>query len=68
MEKEWVQIFVSQDSLQIEFARQSLESMEIDSVIVNKQDSTYKFGHFELYVHRDNAVRSKQILKDLQFE
>jgi hypothetical protein len=65
MEKEWVQIFVSLDELQIEFARQTLERVEIESVIVNKQDSTYKFGHIELYVHRDNAVRAKQILKDL---
>jgi hypothetical protein len=64
MEKEWVKIFVALDELQIEFARQELERWEIDSVIVNKQDRVYKFGHLELYVHRDNAIRAKQILKD----
>jgi hypothetical protein len=64
MEKEWVKIFVSLDELQIEFARQELERWEIDSVIVNKQDRAYKFGHIELFVHRDNAIRAKQILKD----
>ena len=64
MEKEWVKIFVALDELQIEFARQELERWEIDSVIVNKQDRIYKFGHLELYVHRDNAIRAKQILKD----
>jgi hypothetical protein len=64
MEKEWVKIFVSQDELQIEFARQELERWEIESVIVNKQDRVYKFGQQELYVHRDNAIRAKQILKD----
>ena len=64
MEKEWVKIFVALDELQIEFARQELERWEIDSVIVNKQDRVYKFGQLELYVHRDNAIRAKQILKD----
>jgi hypothetical protein len=64
VEKEWVKIFVAQDELQIEFARQELERWEIDSVIVNKQDRVYKFGHMELYVHRDNAIRAKQLLKD----
>ena len=64
MEKEWVMIFVALDELQIEFARQELERWEIDSVIVNKQDRVYKFGQLELYVHRDNAIRAKQILKD----
>ena len=64
MEKEWVKIFVALDELQIEFARQELERWEIDSVVVNKQDRVYKFGQLELYVHRDNAIRAKQILKD----
>ena len=59
-----MKIFVALDELQIEFARQELERWEIDSVIVNKQDRVYKFGHLELYVHRDNAIRAKQILKD----
>lgn len=64
MEKEWVIIYEVMDELKIEFARQELERWEIDSVVVNKQDREYKFGHLELYVHRDNAIRAKQILKD----
>ena len=64
MEKEWVEIFVALDEIQIEFARQELERWEIEAVVVNKQDRVYKFGQIELYVHRDNAIRAKQILKD----
>jgi hypothetical protein len=64
VEKEWVMVFESPDELQVESARQALERLEIDAVIINKQDRTYKFGQIELYVHRDNAVRAKQILKD----
>jgi hypothetical protein len=64
MEKEWVKIFEAPDEMKIEFARQALERIEIDSVIINKKDRAYSFGQFELYVHRDNAIRAKQILKD----
>jgi hypothetical protein len=64
MEKEWVIIFESMDTLQVEMARQALERMDIDSVIFNKKDSTYGFGGLELYVHRDYVIRAKQILKD----
>jgi hypothetical protein len=42
-----------------------LEEIEIDSVIINKRDRTYKFGDIELYVHRDNVIRAKQVLKEL---
>ncbi len=66
MEKEWVVIFSSTDAIHTEIARQSLEQMEIDAVIINKMDSNYGFGKIELYVHRDNVIRAKQILKDFQ--
>jgi hypothetical protein len=65
MEKEWVKIFEAPDELQIEMARQVLERIEIDSVIINKKDRAYGFGQMELFVHRDNAIRAKQALKDL---
>ena len=64
MEKEWVRVYFAPEELKIEFARQALERLEIDSVTINKKDRTYGFGDFELYVHRDNVIRAKQILKD----
>jgi len=65
MEKEWVKVFESVDELKIELARQLLEVIEIDSVVINKMDRTYRFGDIELYVHRDNVIRAKQALKEL---
>jgi hypothetical protein len=64
VEKEWVMVFESHDEMQVESARQELERNEIDAVIINKQDRAYKFGQIELYVHRDNVLHAKQILKD----
>jgi hypothetical protein len=65
MEKGWLIVYEAMDELRVETARQTLERFEIDSVIINKQDRVYKFGQIELYVHRDNVIRAKQILKDL---
>jgi hypothetical protein len=65
MEKEWVKIFEAPEELQIEIAHQILQENKIDSVIINKKDRVYKIGDLELYVHRDNALRAKQFLKDL---
>ena len=37
---------------------------EINSVVINKQDSSYMFGYFEVYVNRDDAVKASIILKE----
>ena len=38
---------------------------EMNSVVVNKQDSSYMmFGEFEVYVNREDAVKAKYVLKE----
>ncbi len=65
MEREWVRIFESSSEALIEMSRQLLEEDGIDSVAINKKDSFYNFGEIELYVHRDNVIRAKQVLKNI---
>jgi hypothetical protein len=65
MEKEWVRIFETSDAIKIEISQSLLDESGIDSVIMNKKDSIYNFGEMELYVHRDNVIRSKQIIKEI---
>ncbi len=65
MEKEWAKVFETAEDVKIEIARILLEENGIEAVIINKKDSSYRFGENELYVHRDNVIRAKQILKDL---
>lgn len=36
---------------------------EINSVVVNKQDSAYMFGEYEVYVNRHDVVKAKFVLK-----
>jgi len=65
MEKEWAKVYETAEDVKIEIARILLEENGIESVIINKKDRSYRFGENELYVHRDNVIRAKQLLKNL---
>lgn len=65
MESEWAKVFESAEDVKIEIARIILEENDISSVVINKKDSSYRFGEIELYVHRDNIIKAKLLLKDL---
>jgi len=47
----------------VEIAKAVLADNGIDSVIVNKQDSSYLVGDVELHVHPDDAVQAIQIIE-----
>jgi hypothetical protein len=68
MEKNWVCIYTTRASYLAEIAKDLLYENEIDAVIINKKDMNYHFGTLEVYVERDNAIRSKHLLKDLRKE
>jgi hypothetical protein len=66
MEKGWEKIFETSNELRIEIARQILEDNDIEAIILNKKDSFYQFGDIEIYVNRDNILKAKQALKELE--
>ena len=49
-----------------ELVRQMLANYDIQSFIVNKQDSFYKFGEIELYVNRDHVIRAKKLIAEFE--
>ncbi len=60
MEKDWVCIHTSSKSQNAEIIKALLTHNEINSVVINKQDSSYNmFGYFEVYVSRDEVVKAK---------
>lgn len=65
MEKNWVCIFYTSTSYLAEIAKDLLHQEYIEAVIINKKDSNYQFGTLEVFVERDNAIRAKHILKDV---
>ena len=65
MEKNWVCIYNTSTSYLAEIAKDLLHEEDIDAVIINKKDSNYQFGILEIYVERDNAIKAKHILADI---
>jgi len=63
MEKNWVKIFVSTNFYQSEMVKQALAGRDIETVLINKQDSSHRtFGDIEVYVHQDNFSDAIEVL------
>jgi len=62
MEKNWVKIYSSNNYYQAEIVKQMLIENQIDTVLLNKQDSAHRtFGHIEVYIHQQdfsNAIEA----------
>ena len=66
MDKDQVRIYSIGNLYMAELVRQMLTQHNIQSFIINKQDSAYKFGDIELYVHRDNVIRAKMLIREFE--
>ncbi len=62
MSQTWVKIYTSHDFMKSEIVRQVLIDHEIEAVLMNKQDSSYKFGFVEVYIHPDNFDKAIEII------
>ena len=62
--KDWVCIYTSKNLQNAEMIKSLLSFNEINSVVVNKQDSSYMFGDYEVYVNRADVVKAKFVLKE----
>lgn len=62
MEKNWIKIFTSSNYYQAEIVKQMLVENQIDTVLLNKQDSSHRtFGDIEVYIHQQdfsNAIEA----------
>lgn len=63
MEKNWVRIFKTFNYYQAEIVKQVLIENEIDSVLLNKQDSSHRtFGDIEIYIHQQDFSNAIEIM------
>jgi len=63
MEKNWVRIFTTFNYYQAEIVKQVLIENEIDSVLLNKQDSSHRtFGDIEVYIHQQDFSNAIEIM------
>ena len=62
MEKNWIKIYSSANFYQAEIVKQMLTENQIDTVLLNKQDSSHRtFGYIEVYIHQQdfsNAIEA----------
>lgn len=60
--KGWAKVFASRNQIYTELVKNEIASNEIGAVILNKQDSSYLFGFFEVYVLVENAEIARVIV------
>ena len=58
----WVCIYSSKFIYKVDIVQAVLADKYINSVVINKQDSSYLFGEIELHVHPDDVILAKQII------
>ena len=64
MEKDWVHVYSTDKLFQAEILKQVLADHNIEAVIINKKDSSYKFGEIEVYVRHDHIIEAKMLAKE----
>ena len=65
MEKGWVLVFTTNQMFNAELFKRTLGDHDIDCVIINKMDSSYRtFGEIEIYVRQDQVIRAKMLAKE----
>lgn len=69
MEKDWVNIFSSNQLYTIEAVKSLLDENDIVFIEINKKDSSYPtFGETEIYVNYSEVVKVKQLLAKNKYE
>lgn len=67
MEKNWVNIFTTNQGYLAEIIKDVLADNDMQAVIINKQDSAYiTIGDIEIYVRAENVIKAKFLIKKLQ--
>lgn len=65
MEKNWKRIYSNPHFFKAEMVKQVFEDHDIQSVIINKQDSSYRFGYIEVYIHEQDSKEATALLAEL---
>ena len=67
MEKDWINIFTTNQAYLAEIIKDMLADNDIKAVIINKQDSAYiTIGDIELYVKAGNVIKAKYLINKLK--
>jgi len=62
MDEDWVLIFETNKDFEAELIKGMLKEHDIEVFIMNKQDSLYLIGNFELFVTRNDVMKAKTLI------
>jgi hypothetical protein len=62
MYNDWQKLTQVDTSFRAEILKGVLEENEIEAVIMNKKDSSYQIGHFEILVKSEDYLKALYIL------
>lgn len=65
MEANWIKIYSTSDIYRAELARQILLEHDIPAVVINKQDSSYRFGSIEIWTHEDDHIAASVLIEEM---
>lgn len=64
MQSNWQKVYITNLHYRAEIVKAVLTEHDIPSVIVDKQDSAYHFGHIEVYVAPEQVLIAIKIIED----
>lgn len=66
---DWQRVYQDASEQRAEIVRAILEDMDMNPVLLNKQDSAYRFGSFEVMVSSDYVLKALKVINDeIKFE
>ncbi|MEQ9426133.1 MAG: DUF2007 domain-containing protein [Cyclobacteriaceae bacterium] len=60
----WQKVYEDSTEYRASIVKAVLDDNSLDPVIVNKKDSNYQFGHFEVHVKPDYVIKALKIIED----
>jgi hypothetical protein len=65
----WISVFSTHQAHQAEIVKTLLEEEELKPVVINKKDSSYKFGYYEVFVLQEEAFKAANLIEnEIRFE
>lgn len=66
MEKDWIKTYSTNQMHMIHLAQELLQERHIDSIYINKQDSSYPMiGTIELFVNKEDVLLASHLIQKL---
>lgn len=64
MDTNWICIYTTGQPYKAEIIKSIFSENDIESVIIDKKDSSYHFGELEVYVKSEHVIKAKHIIAD----